>query len=137
MGRRHLHDVYPGKGILAAEVGLPLSATAKFLVEAEKYSKRANLTTILFGHLGDGIFHGWTLYELGNSESYQKAAKLIKKLVRLALSLDGTTSGEHGIGIGKREFLEIEHDSSLKYMKSIKKMLDPKNILNPGKIFLD
>jgi D-lactate dehydrogenase (cytochrome) len=87
--------------------------------------------------MGDGNFHGWALYTLGDLNSWERAVRLNKELIRFAIKVGGTTSGEHGIGMGKREFLAIEHASSLSYMKAIKQHFDPKGILNPGKIFLD
>ena len=89
----------------------------------------------MFGHMGDGNFHGWALYELNNEESWEKVTKLNEELVKYAISVDGTTTGEHGLGIGKSKFLPIEHPTGMPIMKQIKQLLDPNNILNPGKMF--
>ncbi|HEX8965019.1 MAG TPA: FAD-binding oxidoreductase [Patescibacteria group bacterium] len=126
----------PNTGILSAEVGLPISQIGTFLEKTKQLSKKYDIKTVMFGHMGDGNFHGWALYTLGDKKSWEKVSKLNNELIVLAIKLGGTTTGEHGIGIGKRKFLELEHASSLRYMKQIKKMFDPNNILNPGKIFL-
>ncbi len=132
-----LPSIFPNMGILSAEVGVPVSQIPKFLDKAKKLSVKFNLQTIMFGHIGDGNFHAWAVYELNNKKSYAKAVRLNEELIRFAIDVEGTITGEHGIGIGKRKFLPIEHASSLSLMKDVKKLLDPIGILNPGKIFLD
>ncbi len=135
--RPMLSKILPNMGVLSAEVGVPISQVEKFLKKAEALSKKFGLQTIMFGHIGDGNFHGWATYQLKSDESWGKVTKLNEEFIKYAISVDGTTTGEHGIGIGKRKFLPIEHPTSLPIMKDIKKLLDPKGILNPGKIFLD
>jgi D-lactate dehydrogenase (cytochrome) len=136
-GRPTMAKLFPNTGVLSAEVGVPLSKIPDLLQKAEELGKKYHLETISFGHMGDGNFHGWALYELGNKASWEKVVKLNEALIRFALSLGGTTTGEHGLGIGKRKYLSIEHPTGMPLMKSIKKLLDPKGILNPGKIFPD
>ena len=89
----------------------------------------------MFGHIGDGNFHGWALYDLNDPQSLKKVTKLNEELIKYAISIEGTVTGEHGLGIGKSKYLPVEHPTSLPLMKSIKKLLDPNGILNPGKIF--
>ncbi len=136
-GRTVLQEIYPTKAILAAEVGLPISKLFNFLKKTDSLSKKYKIPTIIFGHLGDGNFHDWALYEKDNKKSFDKAISLNEELIKYAIKISGTTSGEHGIGIGKRKYLPIEYPTSLSLMKKIKKLFDPKEILNPGKIFLD
>ena len=89
------------------------------------------------GHVGDGNFHTVILVP-DEPDGMARAWALDKAIVARALSLGGSCSGEHGVGIGKREFLEIEHGAeTLAVMRSVKAALDPKGILNPGKIFLN
>ncbi len=132
-----LSKILPNTGVLSAEIGLPLASITSFLHKAEKISKKYRMTTVMFGHMGDGNFHGWALYKLGDKKSWERVVKVNEELVRFSLKSGGTTTGEHGMGIGKRKFLALEHPTSLPIMKEIKRLFDPKGILNPGKIFLD
>jgi D-lactate dehydrogenase (cytochrome) len=91
----------------------------------------------MFGHIGDGNFHGWAIYDLNNKKSWRKVTRFNEELIKFAIKVDGTATGEHGIGIGKRKFMKIEHPTSLQIMKDIKNYFDLKGILNPGKIFYD
>lgn len=127
--------LFPQTGILSAEIGVPISYVSSLLSKATDLAKMYEVKTIMFGHMGDGNFHGWALYTLGNVASWKKVSKFNNALIRYAISIGGTTTGEHGIGIGKRKFLKIEHKSSIHLMKHIKLIFDPNNILNPGKIF--
>jgi len=130
-----LATLLPNTGVLSAEVGVPVSQISQLLQKAEEVAKKYGLQTVFFGHMGDGNFHGWALYELNNQKSWEKVTKLNEELVKYAISVGGTITGEHGLGIGKSKFLPIEHPTSLPIMKSIKQLLDPKEILNPGKMF--
>jgi len=130
-----LATLLPNTGVLSAEVGVPVSQITKLLKKADEVSKKYKLQTVFFGHMGDGNFHGWALYELNNADSWAKVTKLNEELIKFAVSVDGTITGEHGLGIGKSKFLPLEHPTSLPLMKSIKQLLDPKGILNPGKMF--
>ena len=90
----------------------------------------------MVGHVGDGNFHTVILLDDERPETLEAAWALDRKIVARALALGGTCSGEHGIGLGKREFLETEHGpEALAVMRSVKQALDPRGILNPGKIF--
>jgi D-lactate dehydrogenase (cytochrome) len=129
-----LPKILPNTGVLSAEIGLPLSKVEDFLIKASELGKKFEVQTIMFGHIGDGNFHGWALYEQNNEKSWKKVTKLNELLVTFAIQAGGTTTGEHGVGIGKRKFMPIEHPTSIDIMKNIKEMLDPKGILNPGKL---
>jgi FAD/FMN-containing dehydrogenase len=127
----------PDTGILSAEVGVPLSCINPLLQQAKIVSKKYGLKTVMFGHMGDGNFHGWALYKLHDKDSWKKVVQLNEELITFAIGVHGTTTGEHGIGIGKRKFLPKEHPTNVHLMKDLKRLLDPKGILNPGKVFLD
>ena len=88
---------------------------------------------VVFGHVGDGNFHVMILYR---DDQKELANDGHKRLVERALSMGGTCTGEHGIGLGKREFLVAEHGAAVDEMKKLKFALDPDNLMNPGKIFL-
>ena len=87
------------------------------------------------GHVGDGNFHCGFLIDRNKPEEIEEAERLNERLVMRALAMDGTCTGEHGIGLGKMKFLTSEHGEAVSVMREIKKALDPLNILNPGKIF--
>ena len=94
-----------------------------------------NLKAPIVGHVGDGNFHVTVLYDPNNKEDFKNIRNFSDKLVKKTLELGGTATGEHGIGLNKKEYLLAEHPTSLNLMKSIKNTLDPNNIMNPGKIF--
>ena len=89
----------------------------------------------LFGHVGDGNFHLLVLFDSKEPREVDKVKRLEDRLIRKAIAMGGTCTGEHGIGTGKIPYLEIEHgETAVAVMRGIKASLDPKNLLNPGKI---
>ena len=88
----------------------------------------------LFGHVGDGNFHLVVLIDPHNAAEIAEAEQLNHRVVMRALEMGGTCTGEHGIGLGKLDFLDAEHGPGVGVMAAIKKALDPRNILNPGKV---
>jgi D-lactate dehydrogenase (cytochrome) len=88
-----------------------------------------------FGHAGDGNIHLVVETERGNRDAWQRIKEANRSVVHKALALKGTATGEHGVGIGKAQFMEAEHGRSLEWMKKVKQLLDPHAILNPGKMF--
>ena len=141
---RARHDAYwaclalkPGHKGIATDAIVPISRLTEAVLGAQEDIRASGLTAPIVGHAGDGNFQTVILVppEPGGLE---RAWELDKKIVGRALALGGSCSGEHGVGIGKREFLEIEHGAeTLAVMRSVKATLDPKGILNPGKIFLN
>ncbi len=137
------HDAYwaaialePGKRGIATDVCVPISRLDEALLGAKQDILASGLTAPICGHVGDGNFHTVILVDDKDPAALERAWELDKAIVHRALKLGGTCSGEHGIGIGKREFLELEHGpEALAVMRSIKQTLDPKGILNPGKMF--
>ena len=98
----------------------------------------SKLTAPLVGHVGDGNFHLLLLADPADADENERARAFSHRLVERAIRMDGTCSGEHGIGMGKREYMGIEHgDAALAVMRAIKHALDPDNLLNPGKILPD
>src|SRR5699024_12483883 len=89
----------------------------------------------IFGHVGDGNFHTLLTFQKENNVERNQAFEINELIVNRAIEVGGTCTGEHGVGLGKRRFQEKEHGDALDIMRSIKKMLDPEGILNPGKIF--
>ena len=89
----------------------------------------------MVGHMGDGNFHVVLPYDPAKKEMYKQLRAFNGTLIRKALELEGTITGEHGVGLHKKEYLLEQHPDSIPVMKSIKRTLDPNNIMNPGKIF--
>ena len=89
----------------------------------------------MVGHVGDGNFHSTIIYDPSKKEDYKMIRDFSDKLIDKALSLDGTISGEHGVGIQKKPYLLKQHPDNISLMKTLKKSIDPNNIMNPGKIF--
>jgi D-lactate dehydrogenase (cytochrome) len=141
---RARHDAYwaclalkPGFQGIATDAIVPISRLAEAVLGAQEDIRASGLTAPIVGHVGDGNFHTVILVP-PEPDGLERAWELDKKIVARALALGGSCSGEHGVGIGKREFLEIEHGAeTLAVMRSVKATLDPKGILNPGKIFLN
>ena len=100
----------------------------------KKVFRCLSLKAPIVGHVGDGNFHVTVLYDPDSKEDFKIIRNFSDKLVKKTLELGGTVTGEHGIGLNKKEYLLSEHPTSINLMKSIKKTLDPNNIMNPSKI---
>jgi D-lactate dehydrogenase (cytochrome) len=125
----------PGCEIWATDVCVPISRLAECILETKKDLKKSFLTAPLVGHVGDGNFHLGFLINRDDPKEIAEAERLNERLVMRALAMDGTCTGEHGIGLGKMKFLIAEHGEAVSVMRQVKKALDPQNIMNPGKIF--
>jgi D-lactate dehydrogenase (cytochrome) len=138
------HDAYwaclalkPGHQGIATDAIVPISRLNEAILGAKEDIAASGLTAPIVGHVGDGNFHTVILVP-PEPNGLTRAWELDKKIVARALDLGGSCSGEHGVGIGKREFLEREHGpDALAVMYSVKQALDPRGIMNPGKIFLN
>jgi len=127
----------PGHKGIATDAIVPISRLNEAILGAKEDIAASGLTAPIVGHVGDGNFHTVILVP-PEPDGLARAWELDKKIVARALSLGGSCSGEHGVGIGKREFLEQEHGAeTLAVMRSVKQALDPRGVLNPGKIFLN
>ncbi len=141
---RARHDAYwaglasrPGHRGIATDAVVPISRLAEAILGAKQDIVASGLSAPIVGHVGDGNFHTVILVP-PVPDALERAWALDRKIVARALALGGSCSGEHGVGLGKREFLEREHGTeALAVMRSVKAALDPRGILNPGKIFLD
>jgi D-lactate dehydrogenase (cytochrome) len=138
------HDAYwaclalrPGWKGIATDAIVPISRLADAILGAKEDIAASGLVAPIVGHVGDGNFHTVILVP-PEPDGLERAWELDRKIVGRALDLGGSCSGEHGVGIGKREFLEREHGAeTLATMRTVKQALDPRGILNPGKIFLN
>jgi len=119
---------------LSSDVCVPISKLAEAIDFASKNSEALGLTTTIVGHVGDGNFHCLVSFDPDNKDQYDRVQDFLHQLAMLALKLDGTVTGEHGIGVGKMKYMQDEHGEALATMRTIKRSLDPLNILNPGKI---
>jgi D-lactate dehydrogenase (cytochrome) len=121
---------------VTTDVCVPISRLADAILGAKEDIAESGLSAPMVGHVGDGNFHTVILVDQDDPTALDRAWALDRKIVARGLSLGGTCSGEHGVGMGKAEFLEQEHGmEALAVMRSIKAALDPKGILNPGKMF--
>jgi D-lactate dehydrogenase (cytochrome) len=125
----------PGCEIWATDVCVPISRLAECILETKKDLKKSFLIAPLVGHVGDGNFHLGFLINRDDPKELAEAERLNERLVMRALAMDGTCTGEHGIGLGKMKFLTAEHGEAVAVMRQVKRALDPQNIMNPGKIF--
>ena len=138
------HDGYwaalalkPGHKGIATDAIVPISRLAELIVGAKEDIEASGLVAPIVGHVGDGNFHTVILVPQ-TEDGIERAWALDRKIVGRALALGGSCSGEHGVGIGKREFLEAEHGAeTLGVMRQIKVAMDPHGIMNPGKLFLN
>tara|TARA_Y200000002_G_scaffold308669_1_gene264977 strand:- start:1021 stop:2394 length:1374 start_codon:yes stop_codon:yes gene_type:complete len=121
--------------VYSTDVCLPISKITECVNFAEAETKKFGLRAPMVGHLGDGNFHVILPYDPQKKETYKKIREFSDLLIKKTLELNGTITGEHGVGLHKKEYLIKEHGDNIPIMKSIKRTLDPNNIMNPGKIF--
>jgi len=136
------HDAYwaarslrSGAAAIATDVCVPISRLAQCVVETQRDIADCQLVAPIVGHVGDGNFHLTLMVDLSDADEVARAKALSERLVARALAMDGTSTGEHGVGQGKMAYLPAEHgEAALDAMRAIKRALDPEGIMNPGKI---
>jgi len=124
----------PGSRAVSTDVCVPISRLTECIVETEKDIAKASMPIPLFGHVGDGNFHCVVLIDPDSDADLKEAMAFNKRLVKRALEMEGTCTGEHGVGYGKREWLAEEHGEAIDLMRTIKHAFDPDNLMNPGKV---
>jgi D-lactate dehydrogenase (cytochrome) len=132
------HDAYyasralqPGAGALTTDVCVPISRLAECITATRADLDAASFTATIVGHVGDGNFHVLCLFlphQAAEAEAF--AARLVER----AIAMGGTCTGEHGVGLGKKKYLQAEHGEALEVMRTLKRALDPDNRMNPGKV---
>jgi D-lactate dehydrogenase (cytochrome) len=135
------HDAYyaalalrPGSKGWATDVCVPISRLAECIAETKKDLATASIQAALVGHVGDGNFHLVYIIDPNKPAEIEEASTLNDRMVARALAMEGTCTGEHGVGYGKLGFMQAEHGEAVAVMRQIKLALDPANLLNPGKL---
>jgi len=136
------HDVYwasmglrPGAKGVSTDVCVPISRLSECIEETQADIATSGLIAPIVGHVGDGNFHVLPLVDMENDEEVKAAKTFVERLVQRALAMEGTCTGEHGVGQGKMKYLEQEHGAeALAMMRALKLAIDPQNLMNPGKI---
>jgi D-lactate dehydrogenase (cytochrome) len=126
---------HPNKRAYLNDVAVPISVYPELVNFIHKLRETAPIPAYMLGHAGDGNIH--VVFPFGDDDEYQIASELNARIVEKAISMGGTATGEHGVGMGKIRFMKQEHGEAFEVMRSIKQVLDPNGIMNPGKIFRD
>jgi D-lactate dehydrogenase (cytochrome) len=124
----------PGANMITTDVCVPISRLADCILETAADLHQQGMAAPIVGHVGDGNFHVILYYDENSPQEIEAVDKVNERLVRRALGMGGTCTGEHGVGLGKLDFLIAEHGEAVSVMRQIKNALDPQNILNPGKV---
>jgi D-lactate dehydrogenase (cytochrome) len=128
-------NLRPGSRGISTDVCVPISRLAECVDATRAEIDASGLIAPIVGHVGDGNFHCVILVDPNDPAEIERAEDLNRRIVERALAMGGTCTGEHGIGIGKQDFLLLEHGSeAVATMRLIKQALDPDNLLNPGKV---
>jgi D-lactate dehydrogenase (cytochrome) len=125
-------NAHPDHIFIITDTAVPLVRLSELIAYAQQVLAEMGIEGSILGHVGDGNFH--TIIAT-NSKDYEHVHTFSERLVRQALAWEGTASGEHGIGLVKREFMIEEHGSAVKWMRRLKTLFDPENLLNPNKLF--
>ena len=126
---------HPDCGIMVLDVAVPITTYAALISDIRKELAGTNLDSYYISHAGNGNVHLNILGKKGDLKQWGLIKEIAQRLVSKSIALGGTATGEHGIGLGKRKYMDAEHGASLQWMKRVKSLFDPNGILNPGKIF--
>jgi D-lactate dehydrogenase (cytochrome) len=132
-----LKAMFPGQDAFSTDVAVPISRLPESITEAQRLLGEHQLTGTIIGHVGDGNYHALVVADRANPDALARAMQVNEGIVRHAIGLGGTATGEHGVGIRKRKFMALEHGASLGTMQAVKHALDPLGIMNPGKLIDD
>jgi D-lactate dehydrogenase (cytochrome) len=131
-----IHRAHPKKDTLIVDVAVPISRYPEMIAISQSLVDEHHVAGYVFGHAGDGNLHVVLAGDRDDAKEWSMLEKINRMIVEKAIEMGGTCTGEHGIGIGKRKFMELEHGESYELMRSIKELIDPKGLMNPGKIFI-
>ena len=126
--------IRPGGKMFTTDICVPISQLADCIVESKKDVADAPFPATVVGHVGDGNFHMAFILDPKVPAEHTEALRLEEKIIRRAIEMGGTCTGEHGIGFGRKKYLPVEHGAALDVMRAIKQALDPDNRMNPGKM---
>ncbi|KAF8606532.1 hypothetical protein BDV93DRAFT_469024 [Ceratobasidium sp. AG-I] len=128
--------LYPGSRVWTTDVAVPVSRLPQLVLETKEDMAKSGLKSTIVGHVGDGNFHAFMI--IRNEEELEPVKEAVHRLVHRALALDGTCTGEHGVGVGKKEYLVEElGEGTVELMRTVKRAVDPHNLFNPGKLYPD
>jgi D-lactate dehydrogenase (cytochrome) len=128
-------NVRPGAVGWTTDVCVPISRLPDCILDTKADLQACSVPATILGHVGDGNFHVIFSLDPGSPAEFEEVEEINRRLVERALSMDGTCTGEHGIGLGKQDWLVAELGGAVDVMRTLKRALDPKNLMNPGKIF--
>jgi D-lactate dehydrogenase (cytochrome) len=130
-----IHRAHPKQETLIVDAAVPISRYPEMVVFAQQAVDAHQAIGYVFGHAGDGNLHVVMAGDPTNTAEWGKLEAINQAIVEKAIQVGGTCTGEHGVGIGKRKFMQMEHGASFELMRQIKNLIDPKGLMNPGKIF--
>ena len=130
-----IHRAHPKKETLIVDAAVPISSYPEMVVFSQHTVDAHGSVGYVFGHAGDGNLHVVLVGDPADKAEWGRLEAINQAIVERAIQVGGTCTGEHGIGIGKRKFMQLEHGESYRLMKQIKDLIDPKGLMNPGKIF--
>ena len=126
--------MYPGKQGMPTDVCVPISRLAECIEETQRDLAASGIDAPIIGHVGDGNFHTLLIFDPSDPAEVERVKAFNQRLIARALAMDGTCTGEHGVGYGKLDFMQAEHGEALSVMRDLKLALDPGNLMNPGKV---
>lgn len=132
--REAIKQCHAGKAMVSGDVCVPISQFSGMIEFVHNLADEMALRIYTFGHAGDGNLHTEVIADRADSGEFARAIEATNRIVLKALDIGGTIAGEHGVGVAKRDFMAREHGASLEVMRAIKDLLDPKGIMNPGKM---
>ena len=131
-----IHRAHQGKETLIVDAAVPISRYPEMAIYAQELVEERGAAGYVFGHAGDGNLHVVMAGDPKDKAEWSVLEDINNRIVTRAIELGGTCTGEHGVGIGKRKFMDLEHGRSYQLMRAIKELVDPKGLMNPGKIFV-
>jgi len=131
-----IHRAFPGRETIIVDAAVAISDYPEMVVFSQRQLEEKKAVGFVFGHAGDGNLHVVMVGDPADEREWTALEEINDTIVHRAVELGGTCTGEHGIGIGKRKFMQLEHGAGYGLMKQIKSTIDPKGLMNPGKIFL-
>ncbi len=131
-----IHRAFPGRETLIVDAAVPISSYPQMVIFSQQQLDEKKAVGFVFGHAGDGNLHVVMVGDPADDGEWASLEEINDNIVHRAVEVGGTCTGEHGIGIGKRKFMQLEHGEGYGLMKQIKVLMDPKGLMNPGKMFL-